>query len=263
MDLPKTSASNSLKYFTPDQSVRFLECLEKEYAIDYGKRIRKDSTGKQYNVAGYTEIKPIPLQFKVFYNIALFGGLRRGEILGLTWEDIDFNVNKIHINKSVALLNNKPIVKATKNLTSNRSIVLPVTVMKLIKQYKMEYMQYRFQLGDQWAIDENGKMLNYLFIQWNGSIMHPSTPTHKFREILIAYNKSVTNAESKLPLITLHDLRHTSATLLISQNVNIRSVSGRLGHAQTSTTLNIYAHAIQELDQSASDSLENLLVKHS
>ena len=62
-----------------------------------------------------------------------------------------------------------------------------------------------------------------------------------------------------LPDIPLHGLRHTSATLLISQNVDIRTVSGRLGHAQTSTTMNIYSHQLQSMDEKAAGTLETLL----
>ena len=62
-----------------------------------------------------------------------------------------------------------------------------------------------------------------------------------------------------MPHITFHGLRHTHATLLISQGLDVRTVSNRLGHAQTSTTLNIYAHAFAKMDREASDKLDNLL----
>ena len=71
----------------------------------------------------------------------------------------------------------------------------------------------------------------------------------------------ITNDEEKLPEIPLHGLRHTSATLLISQNVDVRTVSGRLGHAQTSTTMDIYSHALKKMDEKAADVLDSLLVK--
>ena len=73
------------------------------------------------------------------------------------------------------------------------------------------------------------------------------------------------NATHKEPLpdIPLHGLRHTSATLLISQNIDVRTVSNRLGHAQTSTTMNIYSHSLQKKDEAAAETLETLLVKKS
>ncbi|MEY8355414.1 tyrosine-type recombinase/integrase [Lachnospiraceae bacterium 54-53] len=99
---------------------------------------------------------------------------------------------------------------------------------------------------------------NYLFTQLNGRQMYPSTPYGMFKKIIRWHNEAVTKEEDKLPEIPLHGLRHTSATLLISQNVDIRTVSGRLGHAQASTTTDIYSHFLQKADEAASDPPENL-----
>ena len=86
--------------------------------------------------------------------------------------------------------------------------------------------------------------------------------TFEFKKIIKNYNKTVTEESSKkLPDIPLHGLRHTSATLLISQNIDVRTVSSRLGHAQTSTTMNIYAHSLKKMDEVAADTLENLFIK--
>ncbi|GAA4654944.1 hypothetical protein GCM10023142_20820 [Anaerocolumna aminovalerica] len=74
-------------------------------------------------------------------------------------------------------------------------------------------------------------------------------------------NATVEDNSLKLPNIPLHSLRHTSATLLISDNIDVRTVSARLGHAQTSTTMNIYAHSLKKSDEKAASSLNNLLIK--
>lgn len=125
--------------------------------------------------------------------------------------------------------------------------------MEMVKTYRKEYLQLKLRLGDAWEGD------NFVFIQWNGLQMHPSTPYGEFKKIIRWYNDSVKKEEEKLPDIPLHGLRHTSATLLISQNVDVRTVGGRLGHAQTSTTMNIYSHFLKRADEAASDALENLL----
>lgn len=88
--------------------------------------------------------------------------------------------------------------------------------------------------------------------------MDISTPNKIFQKVIRIYNET---ADKKLPEITLHGLRHTSATLLISQNVNVKTVSNRLGHSETSTTMDIYAHALQKQDQAAADTLESLFQK--
>ena len=87
------------------------------------------------------------------------------------------------------------------------------------------------------------------------------TPLRAFHRIINNYNANRSPAAPELPKIPLHGLRHTAATLLIGHGVDIRTVSGRLGHANTSTTLNIYAEYLDELDRSAADKLEDLLLR--
>ena len=96
----------------------------------------------------------------------------------------------------------------------------------------------------------------------NGKQMDLSTPYHTFKKIIKNYNKTVKKKELMLPNIPLHGLRHTSATLLISQNVDVRTVSNRLGHAQTSTTMNIYSHQLEEMDKLAAGTFEKMFTKH-
>ena len=93
--------------------------------------------------------------------------------------------------------------------------------------------------------------------------MSLDTPYQAFHRIINNYNAQQEDESKKLPMIPLHGLRHTAATLLIGQHVNIRTVSDRLGHANVSTTLNFYSHAIKELDRNASDELEKLLLPKS
>ncbi len=89
--------------------------------------------------------------------------------------------------------------------------------------------------------------------------MYPDTPYKAFKKFIKRYNATIENEDDKLPEITLHDLRHTSATLLIADNVDVKTVSNRLGHAQTSTTMNIYAAALKKKDEEAANSLEDML----
>jgi integrase len=84
-------------------------------------------------------------------------------------------------------------------------------------------------------------------------------PTHFIKKLIAGYNAA--HAENPLPYVTCHGLRHTSATLAISQNIDIKTVSKRLGHAQTSTTMNIYAHALEELDRKAAAALETVTLR--
>lgn len=89
-------------------------------------------------------------------------------------------------------------------------------------------------------------------------MMNYSTPYQAFHDVIVRYNKGKPPQE-QLPQIPFHGLRHTSATLLIANHQDLKTVSKRLGHAQTSTTMNIYAHALQQGDKQAANALETML----
>lgn len=250
---PKHKRLNKVKYFTLEQIQIFLDLLDTPYFITYQAHDRTDDTGKPYHVSEYQAQHTIPLQQKIFFYMALFGGFRRGELLALTWDDIDFAEKSVSITKSTISYKGKQMEDLTKNYSSMRVVTLPDSIMTMLKNYQIEQKQYKVSIGNQWI----GK--NYLFIQWNGKQMNLSTPYHAFKKIIKNYNDSVKDESKKLPDIPLHGLRHTSATLLISQNIDVKTVSNRLGHAQTSTTMNIYAHSLKKMDEKAADTLEQLI----
>ena len=233
----------------------FLSLLDTDYTTSCQEHDRTNKNGITYHISEYSEQRSIPTQFKLFYLLALFCGMRRGEIIALEWSDLDFNNNTVNISKSTTVVNGKPLTKVPKTATSIRKISVPISVMAIAKAYRKEQLEYKMALGSQW----NGS--NYIFIQWNGRQMYPDTPYNTFKKIIKRYNSSIEDKEKRLPEIPLHGLRHTSATLLISQNVDIRTVSNRLGHAQTSTTMDIYSHALQKMDEKAANALDDLLAK--
>lgn len=256
VDPPKlTPCRDKIKYFTLEQTELFLSLLDKEYITSYKAHDRISDTGKTYHVSDYSETRKIPTQLRLFYHLAVFCGMRRGEIIALEWSDLDFAKNSVHINKSTTVVNGKPLTKKPKTASSIRTISVPASVMTIAKEWRKEQLSYRMAIGIQWVGD------NYIFIQWNGKQMYPDTPYTTFKKIIRRYNNSVETESEKLPDIPLHGLRHTSATLLISQNVDVRTVSGRLGHSQTSTTMDIYSHSLQKMDEKASEALDNLLSK--
>lgn len=119
----------------------------------------------------------------------------------------------------------------------------------------------KVNLGDLWYES------NRLFTQTNGKPIFPSTIGSWFSKFIKRHNTKVMNDKSipanekknyLLNTVNFHGLRHTSATLLIGKNIDIATVSRRLGHANISTTLNIYTHALSKIDRTASDTLDNL-----
>ena len=91
----------------------------------------------------------------------------------------------------------------------------------------------------------------------SGKRMYIDSPTQKFKKILTAYNETVSE-EDQLPLIRLHDLRHTNASHLVASGTDIETVARRLGHSKPSFTLDVYGHALEENDERASDLLDNI-----
>lgn len=237
---PKSDKIEKENYLTVEQTKAFFAQLDEPYSVQHGGRLPKDGV-RHYDT------KQFELKYKVLLYVAVFGGFRRGELISLTWDDVNFDDNTINIVKSTARtkrLGN--ITKSPKNKHSVRKIVLPDFVINMLSEYKEQQDMYKTSLGDYWNGD------NYVFIQDDGRRMDLSTPNKIVKKVISIYNA---NHEDKLPEITLHGLRHTSATLLISQKVDVKTVSRRLGHSETSTTMNIYAHALEKQDLVASDSL--------
>ena len=225
----QTKECNDIHYFTVEQTEAFLGALRHDYD------------------AGH-----IKMQHVVYFQMAFFAGFRRGELIALTWADINFDAKTVNIHENTVLVAGKAKTKKPKTKSSIRTVSIPDSVVALLKEYRKEQIRYRLSLGSQWIGD------NYLFIQWNGRQMYPSTPYNVFKKIIHRYNERTADDSQKLPDIAPHDLRHTSATVLISQNVDIRTVAGRLGHAQTSTTMNIYSHALQKADEKAASVMDDL-----
>lgn len=250
--LPSIDPSDSVRFFTPEQTAAFLAYIEEPYTLQIKGHRRVDDTGIPYTVGDYTITKSVQEQLKILFNLAIYTGLRKGELLALRWDDVDFEREQIKVCRSVTIINGEPVCKAPKTKTSNRTVSIPHALAERLKRYKAEQAKYIAYVGDYWQGD------NWIFTQENGKIMGYSTPYQAFQDAIARHNRDHPEAEP-LPQIPLHGLRHTSATLLIASHQDVKTVSKRLGHAQTSTTLNVYAHALQESDRKAADALADLL----
>lgn len=243
-------AADKLEFFTPEQAAAFLDYIERPYTVKTRGHSRTDDTGIEYAVGDYERTKEVPEQLRVLFNLAIYAGLRKGELLALEWSDVDFENDTVTVSKAVSVVAGKQITKEPK--TSRRTVPIPHFLTQRIKALRRERLKYRLMLGDYWQGGE------WLFIQENGRQMGYSTPYSAFQDAITRYNADKPAAQ-QLPAIPFHGLRHTSATLLIAGKQDVRTVSSRLGHAQASTTMNIYAHALSETDRKASNALENML----
>lgn len=248
-------SAEKLKFFTPEQTAAFLDYIEKPYTIQVGGHKRVDDTGLPYTVGDYSITKFIPEQVQILFILAIYTGLRKGELLALQWSDIKFENDVLQVSKAVTIVAGKPVCKSPKTKTSHRTVSIPHALTERLAALKRSQDELRLQVGDYWQGN------NWIFTQDNGKMMNYSTPYQALQDTITRYNKDKP-LDQQLPHIPFHGLRHTSATLLIAGQQDIKTVSKRLGHAQTSTTMNIYAHALQESDRKAADTLETMLKKH-
>lgn len=257
---PKQKKNTVPQCFNLEQTQAFFNALDMKYPYTYTEHASKNKITKNtQNISEYTAYRKVPLQFKVFFYLAIYGGFRRGELLALTWKDINFNDNSISINKAIGSRKGGQYIKDTKTESSVRDIVLPKICFDLLQQWYIEEKSIARNLGTAWK-GYHGKQFDrsFIFIQKDGALMDGSSPNNKFKAIISAYNDLQKDENKKLPKIHLHNLRHTCATILLSEGADIETVSHRLGHSKVSTTLDIYGHALKEKDVSASNLLGNL-----
>ena len=248
--LPTVEHDASIHTFNEDQATRFLyEALVKEYNINIGGRIR------------HYEKRSVSLQFRTFFTLAFYSGCRRGEIVALNWNDIDSKAKTIRIDQAVSRSSEGLYLKDPKTKAGKRTIKLPEVCFDLLNQWKLEQMQICMALGSAWdGYRGRDYDKNPVFIQDDGKRMDVSTPTSKFKKIINAYNETVSD-EKKLPLIRLHDLRHTNASHMIASGIDLETAAKRLGHSKPSFTLDVYGHALEENDERASEVLGKMFAK--
>ena len=185
-------------------------------------------------------------KYKVAIILTIFTGVRLGELMGLEWQDVDFRNGIISINRSSQYLSDMGVfTKVPKTESSIREIAIPEFIISLLEEYKLWYEEQKSLYGELWTNSDR------LFVQSDGKPMHPSSISKWF----VKYVSTI-----GLPVINFHGLRHTNASLLVAQNVDIAVVSARLGHAQISTTLDFYVHPLLSHNRKAGYALENLLL---
>ena len=214
LSMPK-AITPKVEIFTKQEAVEMLSCLDDE-----------------------------PLQYKAIVYLAIMSGAREGELTALKFSDVDFINNRITIERAAYKLKGEPIMTKPPKDNDVRTVRIDEYTIELIRQLKAEKERERLRLGTAWTGDE------WIFTTWNGSIMHPATPSHWFREFLKRHG---------LKHRKFHALRHTSATLQLLGGVNIKQVSGRLGHADLRVT-NQYLHCIAEADEAAAHVLQEMLI---
>ena len=192
------------------------------------------------------KLKGNQIKYRTAILLDIFTGARLGELVGLEWNDIDLKNGIININKSSQYLSEKGVfTKSPKTESSIRDVAIPDFIVSLLEEYKLWYEEQKSVYGELWTNSDR------LFVQADGKPMHPSTISKWFVKYV---------GQIGLPVINFHGLRHTNASLLVAQNIDIAVISARLGHAQISTTLDFYVHPLLSHNRKAGYALENLLL---
>ena len=188
-----------------------------------------------------------PLKYKVMIYLLIEMGCRRGELRGIKWKSVNFDENTIVIDSNIQYTKERGIYEDSPKNGETRIVSIAPEIMQVLREYQVQQMKTQLMLG----IPDYNKC-GYLFIQENGTPMHPSSLNHWMRKF---------EKENGLPHIYPHKFRHSQASILYATGVDLVTISKRLGHKQVSTTQNIYAHLLKESDRKASEAIANVLYR--
>ena len=184
--------------------------------------------------------EPLILVTMVYLSIDI--GLRRGELTGLTWDDINFETSQISINKQRHYVVGYGTIKdKPKTNAGVRVVTASKMVMNLLKQYRNQQLEQRLKLGTAWKNEP------YVFVLDDGTPISTNLPYKWFVNFLERHN---------LPKISFHQLRHTNASILIASGEDVVTVSSRLGHADKKITLNTYSHLIKSKESQVANKMD-------
>lgn len=214
---PPKAAKKAPNYFQPETISEILKALEAE-----------------------------PLKWQLITHLLLVTGCRRGEIMGLKWEKVDFENSRVKIDRALIVSPSMGVYESTTKTSDVRYLTLPAETMQLLRQHKREQLRLQLTNGDRWI------PTGYVFTQDNGDRMNPDSITAWLNDFSARHN---------LPHINPHAFRHTVASVLLANGTDIVTVAAQLGHASASTTENFYAHIIEENKAKASECIADVLLR--
>jgi integrase len=185
-------------------------------------------------------------RFQFLFLLALASGLRQGELLGLRWQDVDFQAGILHVRHGLQRQKGKLVLIETKTEKSRRALPLAPIATDALKGQLAAQRRHQLAHGESWNAD------GFVFTSEKGTPLDATNVSHEFRKLV---------ATTNLPQIRFHDLRHTCATLLLLQGVDMNTIKDILGHSQISLTMNTYAHVLPIMKRHAADRLNAALTR--
>lgn len=196
---------------------------------------------KEMQVLTHDEMRRFLIQAKQddFYELALLElatGMRRGEICALKWDDLNFRTGELHIQRQAYHVNHGVIISTPKTKSSDRTIVLPQSIVNVLKEY-------RARCDSEWIFPSPKK---------EGEPIDPTSVYRKMRKVL---------DRAQCKQVRFHDLRHTFATTALEHGMDIKTLSAIIGHVSSATTLDIYSHITDEMQKNAANKIEKHFAK--
>lgn len=206
-------------------------------AVDPPKPKKREmrALGEAESAALLNEAKDSRLYLPIL--VALTTGLRRGELIGLKWQDIDLEAGKLSVNRTIEQTRATGVVEKTpKTAKSRRSLALAEITIEALKQLRKQQAEQKLRLGQ--LYQDSG----FLFTNDDGTLWKPDAFTQAFQRLI---------RNSSLGHIRFHDLRHSHASQLLKQGINPKVVSERLGHSSITITMDTYSHVLPGIQEEA------------
>lgn len=187
-----------------------------------------------------------PIKWQMIIHLLMITGCRRGEIVGLKWDRVNWDDSSIHIDTTLLYTVDRGVYESTTKTGADRTIRLPKETMDLLRKYKVWQLETRIANGDRWQDTP------YVFTGECGGPMAPDTLSGYLQRFEKKYN---------LPHVHAHKFRHSMASVLYFSGTDPVSISKRLGHAQVSTTQNIYSHLIEQADTESAERIADAIFR--
>jgi integrase len=207
-------------------------------------RTREMKAWEPEELAAFVEASRIDRQGPIWH-LAATTGLRRGEILGLRWSDIDLDHGTITVRNTRVRAGDLIVEESPKTAKSRRTISIDKQTVEALRRLKVQQAQHKLAHGDIWQNDEN-----YIAIEEDGQPTHPHTFSVRFRRLV---------HRAGLPTIRFHDLRHSYVVAARRAKIDTKTISERIGHADTSVTLRVYDHVFRSDDTEAANQIAESL----
>lgn len=176
--------------------------------------------------------------------IAIFTGMRRGEVLGLNWQNVDFEKGYIRVVQELSCTKQGLMILSPKTKKSIRNIAIPDMLVRILKKHKAKQNENRLLLGREY------QNIDMVCTYPSGKLFYPKRFSVKFHELL---------RKNNLPVVRFHDLRHSHASLLVKLGIQPKLISERLGHSNIGITMDLYSHLYEEADKEVADAFGELI----